>query len=87
MLLLERIVEQHSDDEITVNIARVFQFMTSNMAVSQFTETLRCRILDGIALLLRQQMQPFMANDEENLDEEDEAALLSSFRKMVAFTA
>lgn len=87
MLLLERIVEQHSDDEITVNIARVFQFMTSNMAVAQFTETLRCRILDGIALLLRQQMQPFMANDEENLDEEDEAALLSSFRKMVAFTA
>uniref|UniRef100_A0A914I8W6 SCD domain-containing protein n=1 Tax=Globodera rostochiensis TaxID=31243 RepID=A0A914I8W6_GLORO len=87
MVLLERIVEQYSNDEITTNIARVFQFITSNMSVAQFTDTSRCRIVDGVVQNLRQQMQMFMANEEEQLDEEDEASLLSSFRKMVAFTS
>ncbi|KAL3102248.1 hypothetical protein niasHS_003657 [Heterodera schachtii] len=90
MMLLERIVEQYSNDEIASNIASVFQFISTNMTLARSTETNRCRIVDGVVQNLRQQLQVFLANEEDEdqqLDEEDEAALLSAFRKMVAFAS
>ncbi|KAL3117751.1 hypothetical protein niasHT_004880 [Heterodera trifolii] len=90
MKLLEHIVEQYSNDEITSNIASVFQFISTNMTLARSTETNRCRIVNGIVQNLRQQLQMFLANkkdEDQQLDEKDEAALLSAFRKMVAFAS
>lgn len=81
---LLRIVEQHTDDEILRNVAQVVEFFTTNIAVAQQTEAARLHLIDGVALQLRQGMNRFVT--EEHLDEEDEAALLSSYRKMTAFS-
>lgn len=86
MLVLDRIIEQHSDDEILKNVSKIIQYFTTNFAVAQYTETARLRLIDGIALQLRYGMQRFI-EEEEKLDDEDEAALLSSYRKMAAFLA
>lgn len=84
-MMLDRIVEQHSDDEILRNVAKIVQYFSENIAVAQQTEPARLRLVDGVALQLRQGMQRFVEEEEERLDEEDEAALLASYRKMTAF--
>lgn len=86
MQTLDRIIEQHSDDDILRNVSKIIQYFTTNFAVAQHTETARLRLIDGIALQLRQGMQRFV-DEEEQLDDEDEAALLASYRKMAAFSA
>ncbi|KAI1723640.1 STAG domain-containing protein [Ditylenchus destructor] len=87
MMMLDRIVEQHSDDEILRNVAKIVQYFSENIAVAQQTEPARLRLVDGVALQLRQGMQRFVEEEEERLDEEDEAALLASYRKMTAFAS
>lgn len=86
MQVLERIVEQHTYDEVLRNVAKILQYFISNFAVAQHTEPSRLRLIDGVAMQLRQAMQRFMI-EEDQLDEEDEAALLASYRKMAAFSA
>lgn len=84
MNILLRIVEQHSDDEILKNVAQVIDYFTTNIAVAQQTEANRLHLIDSVALQLRQGIKRFV--DEDQLDEEDEAALLASYRKMAAFS-
>uniref|UniRef100_A0A915DTA0 Cohesin subunit SCC3/SA HEAT-repeats domain-containing protein n=1 Tax=Ditylenchus dipsaci TaxID=166011 RepID=A0A915DTA0_9BILA len=87
MLMLDRIVEQHADDEILRNVAKIIQHFATNVAVAQQTEPARLRLVDGVALQLRQGMQRFVEEEEDRLDEEDEASLLASYRKMTALFA
>lgn len=90
MQLIERIMEQYSSDEITLKVAEVFQFINSNVTITQFTETYRVRLIDGISNQLQHQLKqltPILNESKMGLDQEDEAALVSSFRKMTAFTA
>ncbi|VDN54670.1 unnamed protein product [Dracunculus medinensis] len=83
MSVMESIVEKHADDEILQSVARVMSYFTMNVAVAQHTETHRLKMLDGLALQLRHSVQRF--HREQQLDEEDDAAMLASFRKITAF--
>jgi len=86
MQTLERIVDQHTDDEILKNVATIVHYLGTNLWVAQQTEASRLRLIDGVALQLRHGLERFMQMDEdERLDEEDEAALLASYKKMTAF--
>jgi hypothetical protein len=98
MQLFERIVEQYSNEEMIKQIGAIFQYMSTDLAVSQFTETARMRLIDSIALQLRhylEQIQKYNLGtataDEQmetgGMDQEDEANLLSTYRKIIAFTA
>ncbi len=82
-------MEQHTDDEILKNVAAVIHHFGTNLWVAQHSEAVRLRIIDGVALQLRHGVERFvlMEEAEEQLDEEDEAALLASYRKMCAFSA
>ncbi|KAH7709190.1 Cohesin subunit SA-1 [Aphelenchoides avenae] len=86
MNALERIVEQHTDDEVLRNVARVIMHFSTNVAVAQHTEPARLKLIDTISLQLVSGLRRFLAT-EERLDDEDEAALLASVRKMSAFNA
>uniref|UniRef100_A0A7E4VDZ8 SCD domain-containing protein n=1 Tax=Panagrellus redivivus TaxID=6233 RepID=A0A7E4VDZ8_PANRE len=83
--VLERIVDQHSDDEILANVATAFNYFRSNLAVQQATDTARNQLLDELAVALRTSLTEFQ--NENQIDDEDEAQLLSRFRKMNAFAA
>nr|CAD2171791.1 unnamed protein product [Meloidogyne enterolobii] len=90
-----RIVEQYSSDDVLKKVSEIFQFISKNTAIAQFTETTRVRIIDGVANQLRLQIQQHIqqynnverreSNEQER--EEEEASLLSNYRRMVAFTA
>ncbi|KAF7639089.1 SCD domain-containing protein [Meloidogyne graminicola] len=89
-----RIVEQYSNEDILGKVSEIFQFINGNMAIAQFTETTRVRIIDGVVNQLRLQMQqylqqysdPIQRESNEHEREEEEALLLSNFRRMVALT-
>ncbi|MFH4976876.1 hypothetical protein AB6A40_003585 [Gnathostoma spinigerum] len=83
MSVMESIVEKHADDEVLQSIANVVTYFTTNVAVAQHTETHRLKMLDGLALQLRHSVQRF--HREQTLDDEDDASMLASFRKVTAF--
>uniref|UniRef100_A0A0N5AWQ1 SCD domain-containing protein n=1 Tax=Syphacia muris TaxID=451379 RepID=A0A0N5AWQ1_9BILA len=83
MDVLESVVEKHADDEVLQNVAEVLAYFSTNSAVSQHIETHRLKILDGLALQFRYSIQRF--HREQSLDDEDDAAMLSIFRKITAF--
>jgi len=89
MQLFERIVEQYSNEEMIKQIGAIFQYMSTDLAVSQFTETARMRLIDSIALQLRHYLEQNEQSMETGggMDQEDEANLLSTYRKIIAFTA
>jgi hypothetical protein len=58
-------------------------FANSN-SVAQLTETSRTQLIDRIGLQFRQSAQQALV--EENLDEEDEAAVLAGFRKLASLS-
>ena len=86
MQVLERIVEQHSDDDVLINVASIIEFLNSDIAIAQLLEGSRLRLLDGIMFQFQQNMQRFI-QEEDRLDEEDEAALISCYRKITAFSS
>jgi hypothetical protein len=83
MRALETVVEKHADDDVLSAVAGVVQYLTSNVGVAAHTDTHRLKMLDGLALQLRQRVQRY--HQENDLDEEDEAAMLAVFRKITAF--
>lgn len=80
----DRVFDQHSDDEILKNVVNALNYFSNSNSVAQLTETARAQLIDRIALKFRQSSQQALA--DEQIDEEDEAALLSSFRKLVALS-
>ncbi|CAI4227044.1 unnamed protein product [Auanema sp. JU1783] len=85
MGVIDIIVEKHADEEMLLTVAEVLTYFTTNTAVAQYTETYRLKLIDGLALQLRHIVQRFM--NEESWDEEDDAAMLSSFRRIAAFSS
>lgn len=83
--MLIHIVEQHSEDEVLINIAHVFSYLSTNIAVSQQIETAKLRLIDTLAVSMRHGIQRF--HEDEQLLEDDEAAILAAFRRFAAFYA
>uniref|UniRef100_A0A1I7XVF4 STAG domain-containing protein n=1 Tax=Heterorhabditis bacteriophora TaxID=37862 RepID=A0A1I7XVF4_HETBA len=84
MRVLDMVVEKHTDEEMLNTVAEVITYFSTNTAVAQHTETYRLKLIDGLALQLRHTVQRFM--NEDQWDDEDEAAMLASFRKITAFS-
>ena len=85
MGVLERIIEQHSDDEILQNVATTFSYFKNNLAVQQHIDAARSQMLDNLAIQLRTSLVQFQ--HEGRMDDEDEAEVLSRLKKMNAFAA
>lgn len=81
----ERVVDQHHDDEILANIAIAFSTFHNNIAVEQHTSLFKSQIIDNLTISLRTSLIQFQK--EDTLDEEDEAQILSRFKKINAFLA
>uniref|UniRef100_A0AC34R336 SCD domain-containing protein n=1 Tax=Panagrolaimus sp. JU765 TaxID=591449 RepID=A0AC34R336_9BILA len=83
--VMERIVEQHSDEEVLKNVAMTFVHFKSNLAVQQHIEAAKAQLLDTLAVDLRTSLLQF--SNEGRMDDEDEAEILSRLKKMNAFAA
>jgi cohesin complex subunit SA-1/2 len=80
----DRVFDQHSDDEILKNVVTTLSSFANSNSVAQLTETSRTQLIDRIGLQFRQSAQQALV--EENLDEEDEAAVLAGFRKLASLS-
>jgi cohesin complex subunit SA-1/2 len=85
VIALQRVVEQHFDDEILSNIAVTFLTFHNNIAVEQHISSARAQMLDHLAVSLKRSLQLFERGHA--LDEQDEAQMLNGFRKINAFIA
>uniref|UniRef100_A0A914Q8D6 Cohesin subunit SA-1 n=1 Tax=Panagrolaimus davidi TaxID=227884 RepID=A0A914Q8D6_9BILA len=85
VIALQRVVEQHFDDEILSNIAITFLTFHNNIAVEQHISSARAQMLDHLAVSLKRSLQLFERGHA--LDEQDEAQMLNGFRKINAFIA
>ncbi|KAJ1347664.1 hypothetical protein KIN20_002787 [Parelaphostrongylus tenuis] len=85
MRVIDMVVEKHADEEMMNTVAEMITYFSTNTSVAQHTETYRLKLIDGLALQLRHTVQRCM--NEEQWDEEDEAAMLAAFRKIVAFSS
>ena len=71
---------------IEISAAILTYMESSDLSIAQITEATRLRILDGLGIQFQQSMDRF---DIETgpLDEDDQAALLSTCRKISAFSS
>ncbi|CAJ0945582.1 unnamed protein product, partial [Mesorhabditis belari] len=85
MKALENVVERHPDRDVLAQVAEVINHLSSYSGTAQVTETARIKLVDGVALQVGLQVDRL--EKDEVIDEDDEAAMKSAFRKLVGFAS
>ncbi|KAF8385012.1 scc-3 [Pristionchus pacificus] len=80
---IRTVMERHADDEIMSTATEVLALLGTNTLTAQISEPFSIALIDTVMLQLRTAATSF-AGDATQGDEEDEAQLLSAFRKIAA---
>ncbi|GMT33576.1 hypothetical protein PFISCL1PPCAC_24873, partial [Pristionchus fissidentatus] len=80
---IRTVMERHADDEIMSTATEVLSFLGTNTLTAQISEAFSISLVDTVMIQLRTAAASF-SSDSTQGDEEDEAQLLSAFRKIAA---
>ncbi|GMS89472.1 hypothetical protein PENTCL1PPCAC_11647 [Pristionchus entomophagus] len=83
---IRTVMERHADDEIMSTATEVLALLSTNTLTAQISEPFSIALVDTVMLQLRTAAAAFTADTTQG-DEEDEAQLLSAFRKIAALLA
>ncbi|GMR33490.1 hypothetical protein PMAYCL1PPCAC_03685, partial [Pristionchus mayeri] len=83
---IRTVMERHADDEIMSSATEVLALLSTNTLTAQISEPFSIALIDTVMLQLRTAAAAFSADTTQG-DEEDEAQLLSAFRKIAALLA
>ncbi|KAI6189132.1 SCD domain-containing protein [Aphelenchoides besseyi] len=81
---LDRVFDQHSDDETLQNVVKVIAHFAHSTTMGPLTENARTQLIDRIALQFRQSTEEALSEISRDLDEEDTAKVLAGFSKLNA---
>ncbi|KAI6215804.1 SCD domain-containing protein [Aphelenchoides besseyi] len=84
MEALDRVFDQHSDDETLKNVVTVISHFANSTTIGPLTENARTQLIDRIALQFRQSTEEALNEVSRDLDEEDTAKVLVGFSKLDA---